>query len=110
MIDEKLAEHYKSLSYYGISEQFRFDCENGNLENIKYTLLSPEMKHINVLLSVDDGFIQACKYGHFELVKFFAASKELKTHADISKGDCAGFRFAAGNGYLEIAKYLLTSP
>ena len=54
-------------------------------------------------------FIDACKNGHLELVKYLLTSPELKEQADIHGQDDEGFIWACRCGHLEIVKYLLTS-
>ena len=59
---------------------------------------------------VDKRFVEACKNGDLENVKYFLTSKKFKINADIHADDDYGFKEACEEGHLEVVKYLLTSP
>ena len=61
-------------------------------------------------IKLNDEFIDACKNGDIDKVKYLLSSPELKEHADIHAFGDAGFQWACMNGHLEVVKYLLTSP
>ena len=94
-----------------INDEFRWACENGEFENVKYLLTSPDLKE-NADIHADDdwGFIFACQNGHLDIVKYLLTSPDLKEHADIHAEDDLGFIYACSKGNLDIVKYLLTSP
>ena len=59
---------------------------------------------------LNEQFIDACRDGHLELVKYLLTSPELKKHANIHAADDLGFICACEQGQLEVVKYLLASP
>ncbi len=59
---------------------------------------------------LNDAFIDACRNGDLEIIRYLLTSSELKEHADIHINDDDGFHWACASGYLEIVRYLLTSP
>ena len=61
------------------------------------------------LYEIDTEFINACKKGNLEVVKYLLTSTELKDNADIHVDNDYGFRFACYYGKLEVVRYLLTS-
>ena len=58
---------------------------------------------------LNDEFIDACRKGQLDVVKYLLASDELTEHADIHASNDEGFVCACRYGHLEIVKYLLTS-
>jgi len=94
-----------------INGRFVEACINGDLDKVKYLLISPDLKkHADIHEGSDAGFQWACNNGHLEVVKYLLTSTDLKKHADIHSDSDLGFRWACENGRLEVVKYLLTSP
>ena len=58
---------------------------------------------------LNNQFINACRDGHLEVVKYLLTSPKLKKHANIHEEKDSGFRWACEKGRLEVVKYLLTS-
>ena len=58
--------------------------------------------------NLDEAFINTCRAGNLDVVKYLLTSDELKEHADIHADDY-GFVLACEYGHLELIKYLLTS-
>ena len=56
---------------------------------------------------LNDQFIDACKNGHLEIVKYLITSPELKEYADIHAQNDWGFIWACRNGHLELVKCLI---
>lgn len=75
-------EDYK-LDYFSLSEGFRWACLYGHLPVVKY-LLSAEFKyHVDIHTKNDSGFINACKAGQLEIVRYLVESPDLKEHVSI---------------------------
>lgn len=58
---------------------------------------------------LDKEFVEACKYGNLEIVKYLLTSPELKKHANLYASDDSGFKNACHNGHLDIIEYIITS-
>lgn len=105
---------YKNFSQEKLNTAFHEACSNGNLDEVKYLLISPEIKeHADISYYGDTGLSDACWNGHLEIVKYLLTSPELKEHANLNdhlENDCGALLNACGAGHLEIVKYLLTSP
>ena len=56
---------------------------------------------------LNDQFIDACRDGHLEIVKYLLTSAELTEHANIHAKDDLGFIWAGRFGYLEVVKCLI---
>ena len=56
---------------------------------------------------LNDEFIDACRKGQLDVVKYLLASDQLNEHADIHKADDLGFICACEQGHLEVVKYLI---
>ena len=56
---------------------------------------------------LNEQFIDACRDGHLEVVKYLLTSAELTEHADIHYQDDLGFIWACLNRRLEVIKYLI---
>ena len=54
-------------------------------------------------------FINACRDGRLEIVKYLLTSAELTEHANIHAKDDLGFIWACIKGPLEVVQYLITS-
>ena len=88
---------------------------NGNLEMVKYLLLSNDIKDIIDINEKNRSeftpLLCACKEGHFEIIKFLLSSKDLNKKANIhvtrTDGSNALF-YAANSGNVEIVDYLIT--
>ena len=62
---------------------------------------------------LNEGLLEASFYAHSDIVKYLLTSSELKEHANIHYQDNHGsnaLMIACKKGYLDIVKYLLTSP
>ena len=59
---------------------------------------------------LNEQFIDACKSGRLEVVKYLLTSPELTEHANIHAENDLGFRSACVQGHLEVVQFLLTSP
>ncbi len=55
-------------------------------------------------------FLNACKNGYLEIVRYLLTSPELSEHVDIHLEDDEGFRLAHKNNRLDVIRYLLASP
>lgn len=114
MIIESFYSKYKNHSQEKINTAFHQACSDGNLDEVRYLLISPELEvHSDIHYYNDDGLAQACWEGHLEIVKYLLTSPELKEHAylnDHKEKDCGSLLNACGAGHLEIVKYLLNSP
>ena len=60
--------------------------------------------------ALNQSLVEACSYGHLDIVKYLLTSPDLKDHANIHEGDDESLINACLNGHLEIVKYLLSSP
>ena len=56
---------------------------------------------------LNEQFIDACRDGHLEVVKYLLTSPDLKEHADIHARNDVGFIGACRNGRLEVVKCLI---
>lgn len=56
-------------------------CENGDLENVKHYLTSPDLtENVDIHFDDDDGFRYACEKGHLNVVQYLLISPELSDH------------------------------
>lgn len=87
-----------------INFEFRWACQNGDLDKVKYLLTSTDINvHADIHAQDDYGFRLACANGHLEVVKYLLTSPELKEYADIHKG----FRCACINGGFKILNFFV---
>ena len=63
----------------------------------------------NLQQTINKEFLDACKAGDLNQVKYLLTSPELKIHADIHAKKDLGFQVACGNGHLEVVKYLCSA-
>ena len=109
LIEPELAKKFQEMSYSQLYKEFTTEGQNWSLNNFRYILTSPEMRHIDVFMFVNDAFARACEIGNLELVKYLAISTELRVRADTTSNYDRGLRLAADHGHNEIVRYLLTS-
>ena len=110
MITEEDKQNYQKISKNELNLKFYNACSKGDLEHVKYLLLSPELKeNADIHSYQDEGFIKACQYGHLDIVKYLMTSPELKERANIHGQNTRGFMEACAEGHLDIIEYLLTS-
>jgi ankyrin repeat protein len=113
MKNESFYSKYKSSTQKQLNSAFCQACSNGNLDEVKYLLTSPELKeHAEIHYYEDDALAEACWNGHLEIVKYLLTSPDLKEHSNLNdheNNNCDGLLNACGAGHLEIVKYLLTS-
>ena len=108
MLTEEQKEEYKKLDQSKLDESFINACHDGNLDAVKYLLISDELKEHTDIHAYDDyGFRWACNNGLLEVVKYLLTSDELKEHADIHALNDYGFRWACNNEKIEVVKYLI---
>ena len=56
---------------------------------------------------LNDEFIDACRDGNLNIVKYLLTSAELTEHVDIHAENDSGFSWACDRGHLEVVKYLI---
>lgn len=78
-----------------IDTHFIAMCEQGNLEQVKYWLTSPNLEsHANINADNGGPIISACLKGHLSIIQFLLTSPDLIEHADIHLANDMAFRFA----------------
>jgi hypothetical protein len=83
-------------------EGFRYACQNGHLEVVKYLMKQEDKPNIHAYN--EGGFRWACFYGHLEVVKYLMS---LDNKPNIHANNEFGFQLACHNGHLEVVKYLV---
>lgn len=130
-----IMERYRKYTQLQLNIELLNETKSGNLENVQYLLLSPELpEHAQLIIYKEkkkakritkpftinkkvpkednDGespaFISACEHGHLDIVKFFmtCASLEERVSASIENGE--GFKKACYKKHFHIVEYLLT--
>lgn len=78
-----------------INKHFIKMCEAGDLEQVRYWLLSSDLD-IHAQINADNGgpIIGACAVNQTHIVKYLLTSEELTEHADIHLDNDQAFRFA----------------
>lgn len=83
-------ERVKSLlSYYNIDAEdtsgaLSCACLSGNIELVKYFLVSPNLKNLfDINSNFDSALSSACQTGHLHIVKYLLESPELEKHSHI---------------------------
>lgn len=100
-----------TLSQKEINELFATACLEGNVDQIKELLFSPELKnHATIKKNEGSTLSFACFNGHMELVQYLLTSPEVQHLSDIHADGENALSFAACENHKEIVKYLLTSP
>lgn len=111
MISEKIKNNIKKMSQYELDANLIHYCKNGDLDVVRYLLISPELKEHADIHNKDDWVLYyACNYGYLDIVKYLLTSSELKEHADIKSLAYRSLKVACCKGHIDIIKYLLTSP
>lgn len=78
-----------------VDAHFLLMCEQGNLEQVKHWLTSPEVEiHANIHTNNDLAIVSACSMGHLDVVKYLLTSPDLVEHCDIHTDHDMPFRFA----------------
>lgn len=103
--------------HYNHDQGFRWACENGHLDIVKFLSTSDELQasgHSLVDIHADDehALRWSCHNGHLEIVQFLTTSPlllSLTSPPDIHANDDQSFQWACENGHLEIVKFLTTS-
>lgn len=92
------------------NEHFIRACNDGDLDQVRYWLTSPDLSiQADIHSGSDLGFKIACKHGHISVVQYLLTSPELTEHVDIHTEQDYGFRWACIQGHLDIVRYFLTS-
>lgn len=119
--------NYKEMSQEQINNCFLKECENGNLEKVKYFLLSKDL-NFNAeidsysISSINEDWIEegnnnnygealscVCEKGNLEIVEYLLTSPDLKVHANIRGKHDRNLGFACQSGNFNLVKFLLTS-
>jgi hypothetical protein len=71
-------------------------CLDGNLDGIKFLINNEHLDlpyddwidgKLNSYRAYSEGFIEACREGHIDIVQYFTSSHELSTHVNLKKID-----------------------
>jgi ankyrin repeat protein len=104
MENKKFYKRFHNLSQDKLNSRFLDACENGDIELVKYLLLSSDLeRHANIDTGYNLGFRTACVNGHLEIVKYLLEQPILCKNMIIE----SGFEYACINGKLEVVKHLL---
>jgi ankyrin repeat protein len=117
-------EELKDLGASQITQVLSKACETGDLDKVRYLLVSHKedknqeddevfyrnIRDANLHRFLSDCLMVSCQKGHLELVKYLLTSPELPKKPDIQSKQRPPLSYACGEGHLDIVKYLLTSP
>ena len=83
-------------------------CASGNLEEVKYILLSPDLLiHPNIASSDNYALFQACQKGHVDVVKFLLTSPELSVYCNVHAHKDHAFKISVLNNISELTEYFI---
>jgi hypothetical protein len=101
-------ELYKRLGMEDLNNEFVKACAFGQLELIKFLLLSPELQlHPYIRLNNNNPLKWACKNNQVETIKYLVSSPELKRHADIHANSEYAFREALNHNSEELLHFYI---
>lgn len=108
MNNKELFEEFKDLSQIKLNQHFKVACFNGEFEQVKYLLTSPDLStHAEINFLNHNGLKCACMHGYVEMVKYLLTSPELKEHGDIYAGEALAFKYICGEDNLELKEYII---
>ena len=112
IIDKFKSEPIYLDVHYCDDRGFRYACDKGHLEVVKYLLTSDELvEKPNINVENDYPFTVACMRGDFELVKYLCSSPELQKHSNInsnSKNEYGnGILIAYEDNHMDILRFLV---
>jgi ankyrin repeat protein len=101
-------EKLKKLDLEGLNKELAQACGTGNLELVKYLLISSELSiHPDINANNDSGLRWACINNEVEVIKYLLASPELKKHADVHVGDDYPFKHAIKHESKELLEFYI---
>lgn len=117
--ENKFFRKYRDKSIYEINPALLLSCKLGDLDEVKYLLISSELKE-NANINFEDPLSSyrssnplsnACSQGRLDIIKYLLFSKELKENIDIQKfADSAldsALDAAIDYDHLDTLKYLI---
>lgn len=83
-------------------------CAKGNLEEVKYILLSSDLSiHPNIQSADNYALFQACYHAHLDVVKFLLTSPELSLYCDVHANKDHAFKSSVLNNFPELIHYFI---
>ena len=91
---------------------FRWSCENGHTETVKYLIElgnQPNNQQINIHANNEYAFRYSCQNGHIETVKYLIELGNQPNHQQINihARDEYAFKWSCYYGHIETVKYLI---
>lgn len=100
-------EIYIDVHYYD-DRCFRYACDRGHLDIVKYLLTSDELvEKCDIHSEKDYGLRIACQHNDLELAKYLLTSSDLKEHADIHAWNDEPLIGSYQNNRLDIVRFLV---
>lgn len=112
----RLGEELRKEKEWAI--QFKESCREGNLKIVRDLCRPSEYGSLKrtrgFVKAIQDGFEEACKCGHINIVKFLTTDPELRQEGeiiiDIHGNEEGGLNVACEEGKIEVVRFLTTDP
>lgn len=105
----KAQEKKKVCEFADYNTYFYMVCSNGDLPMVQWFVENYSQSLSSEYSKGREGkaFLEACKYGHIEVVNYLLNNETVKNIGDFSKHTEKGFESACINENIEIINYLL---
>jgi len=105
----KIKEDYTYVDVHYYDDRcFRYACDSGNLEIVKYLLTSDELiEKCDINSENDYGLRIACENGDLNLAQYLLTSSDLNKHANIHANNDGVIKSAYDSGNSELINFLI---
>ncbi len=100
----KLNELLKHIKNDNINDVFKYSCEFGHLNIVKYLLTNVLQYKINIHYDNDYAYMHADKNGHLDIVEYLLSLEKIKKYINYNKE----FENACQKNDIDMVNYLLT--
>ncbi len=101
-------EEFNGLVQKDLNEKLIEACQQGNLDKVRYLLISPKLKiHADIHYKLDSPLNIAVFNDKIDIVKYLLTSSELKEHADLHADEDNAFVVAAYYNCSDIVNYFI---